>query len=227
MGSILASKKLDSSEFKRALEIKSDLSQIHIASLSTNFALKLQSILEKTNELFRVKLDSRFALEYQLGKDGETALKRNKTFHWQMEFPEVFGGGFDIIVGNPPYIQLAKIREQSDLFDQLEFETFTKTGDIYCLFYERQIELLCSGGYGFFITSNSWMRTQYGAALRKYLLEHSNPLLLLNFEDTQIFDAAIVVPNMLLLEKEKYAKRLEAASVTSEYKVGTNLFSFF
>ncbi|MBP6740659.1 MAG: Eco57I restriction-modification methylase domain-containing protein, partial [Leptospiraceae bacterium] len=240
LGSILANKKLDSADFKRALEIKSDLSQIHIASLSTNFALKLQSILEKTNELFRVKLDSRFADEYELGSEGTSTLKRNKTFHWQMEFPEVFSPsspallpkgegslGFDIILGNPPYIQLQKIREQADLFEQLEYETFTKTGDIYCLFYERQIELLCSGGYGFFITSNSWMRTQYGAALRKYLLEHSNPLLLLNFEDTQIFDAAIVVPNMLLLEKEPYAKQLEAASVTSEYKVGTNLFTFF
>ncbi|MBK6604461.1 MAG: Eco57I restriction-modification methylase domain-containing protein [Leptospiraceae bacterium] len=240
LGSILANKKLDSADFKRALEIKSDLSQIHIASLSTNFALKLQSILEKTNELFRVKLDSRFAEEFQLGSEGTSTLKRNKTFHWQMEFPEVFSPsspallpkgvgslGFDIILGNPPYIQLQKIREQADLFEQLEYETFTKTGDIYCLFYERQIELLCSGGYGFFITSNSWMRTQYGATLRKYLLEHSNPLLLLNFEDTQIFDAAIVVPNMLLLEKEPYAKQLEAASVTSEYKVGTNLFVFF
>lgn len=61
---------------------------------------------------------------------------------------------------------------------------------------------MCKGGYGFFITSNSWMKSQYGAALRNYLLGHSNPLLLLNFEDTQIFDAAIVEPNMLLLEKK-------------------------
>ena len=263
LGSILANKKLDSADFKRALEIKSDLSQIHIASLSTNFALKLQSILEKTNELFRVKLDSRFAEEFQLGKDGETALKRNKTFHWQMEFPGVFYlsphsadiaksdtsspspknpltplqkgkdrrgdlvAGFDIILGNPPYIQLSRIQEQADLFERLEYETFVKKGDIYCLFYERQIELMCKGGYGFFITSNSWMKSQYGAALRNYLLGHSNPLLLLNFEDTQIFDAAIVEPNMLLLEKEKYAKQLEAASITSEYKAGSNLFNFF
>ncbi|MBK7053601.1 MAG: Eco57I restriction-modification methylase domain-containing protein [Leptospiraceae bacterium] len=113
------------------------------------------------------------------------------------------------------------------MFEQLEYETFTKKGDIYRLFYERQIELMCKGGYGFFITSNSWMKSQYGAALRNYLLGHSNPLLLLNFEDTQIFDAAIVDPNMLLLEKEPYAKQLEAASITSEYKVGSNLFNFF
>ena len=252
LGNILANKKLDSADFKRALEIKSDLSQIHIASLSTNFALQLQSILEKINLLFREKLDARFVEEYELGTEGAKSLKRNQTFHWQMEFPEVFYlsphsadivksntsspspkrrgdlvAGFDIILGNPPYIQLQKIREQADLFEQLEYETFTKTGDIYCLFYERQIELLCSGGYGFFITSNSWMRTQYGAALRKYLLENSNPLLLLNFEDTQIFDAAIVEPNMLLLEKEHNAKQLEAASITSDYKAGSNLFIFF
>ncbi|MBL0265151.1 MAG: hypothetical protein IPQ05_15115 [Leptospiraceae bacterium] len=86
LGSILANKKLDSADFKRALEIKSDLSQIHIASLSTNFALKLQSILEKTNELFRVKLDSRFAEEYELVGKNIYAQREIRRFAVQINF---------------------------------------------------------------------------------------------------------------------------------------------
>lgn len=71
-----------------------------------------------------------------------------------------------MVIGNPPYIQLQKPlttkRKYADLYKQLNYETFERTGDIYCLFYEKGITLLNEGGHLAFITSNKWMRAAYG-----------------------------------------------------------------
>ena len=78
---------------------------------------------------------------------------------------------FDIIIGNPPYVQLQKdggrLRKQ---YEQAGFETFARTGDIYGLFYERAHKLLSSQGSVCLITSNKWMRAEYGQKLRNYFI---------------------------------------------------------
>ena len=62
-------------------------------------------------------------------------------FEWRLEFPEVLDDegnfiGFDCIIGNPPYIQLQSIEHDADILERMEYETYARTGDIYCLFYE-------------------------------------------------------------------------------------------
>ena len=51
-------------------------------------------------------------------------------------------GGFDVMIGNPPYIQLQKMGKETDILQEAGFDTFARTGDIYCLFYEKGIDLL-------------------------------------------------------------------------------------
>ena len=106
--------------------------------------------------------------------------------------------GYDLVIGNPPYIQLQKEGGKlARLYAPCNFETFTRTGDIYCLFYEKAIQLSKSGGYVCFITSNKWMRASYGKKLRNYFISHTQPLQLLDMGE-DVFDATVNTSILLL-----------------------------
>ena len=140
----------------------------------------------------------------------EAIQKSSKPFTlWHLDFARVFrdNGGFDIVIGNPPYVQLQKSisddMKLGDLYEDLGFETFAKTGDIYCLFYEKGYNLLCKDGILSFITSNKWMRAGYGKRLRAFLANKSNPIKLIDFGGTKVFESATVDVNILMLAKQK------------------------
>lgn len=128
---------------------------------------------------------------------------------WQIEFARVFRekGGFDAVIGNPPYIQLQKRindttgEKLGDAYRQLGFETFAKTGDIYCLFYEKGYQLLHQKGILTFITSNKWMKAGYGEKLRAFLADKTNPIRLVDFGNQKVFESATVDVNILSFEK--------------------------
>jgi hypothetical protein len=125
---------------------------------------------------------------------------------------------FDIVIGNPPYVQLQKFSKQKiqkDL-EEVEYETFTKTGDLYCLFYEKGISLLKQGGILSFITSNKWMRAGYGEKTRGFFLKH-NPILLADL-GPNIFESATVDTNIIFIKKEKNKDNLYGVTVTDEWK---------
>jgi len=146
-------------------------------------------------------------------------------FLWHLYFMDVFDkGGFDVMIGNPPYIQLQKMGKETDILQDAGFETFARTGDIYCLFYEKGIDLLKKNeGVLSYITSNTWMRTKFGESLRDYFTSKCNPEILLNFEDTQIFPSATVEVNILIAKRESWNKQLEAVAVKGDYKIGTSI----
>ncbi|MGL5771635.1 MAG: Eco57I restriction-modification methylase domain-containing protein, partial [Bacteroidales bacterium] len=127
-------------------------------------------------------------------------------FEWRIEFPEVLDDngnfvGFDCIIGNPPYIQLQSMGQSADTLAKMGYETFARTGDIYCLFYELGMNLLNSDGFLCYITSNKWMRAGYGESLRDYFANKTNPIMLVDFVGTKIFDSITVEPNILLTQK--------------------------
>lgn len=123
--------------------------------------------------------------------------------------------GFDIVIGNPPYRQLQKLKN-SIQFANYKYETYSKSADLYCLFYEKGVQLLKEKGTLNYITSNSWMRTKYGLALRKFFAEKTNPLQLVNFENSQVFDTAIVESNILITQKEKFTKQFRAVNIEND-----------
>lgn len=111
--------------------------------------------------------------------------------------------GFDIVIGNPPYVQLQK--EGGKLAKQLEklgYDTFERTGDIYSIFYEKGVQLLNEKGILCFISSNKWMRANYGSSTRQFFAEKTYPLLLIDFGNVQVFDTATVDTNIMLLQNK-------------------------
>ena len=133
--------------------------------------------------------------------------ENNKFFLWHTWFSDVFSreddkNGFDIVIGNPPYIQLQNNGgELAKLYEDCHFQTFAKTGDIYCLFYEKGWQLLRQQGHLCFITSNKWMRAGYGEKTRGFFAKHTNPKYLIDFAGVKIFDNATVDTNILIFGK--------------------------
>ena len=111
-------------------------------------------------------------------------------------------GGFDVVIGNPPYVQLQSSKELSESLENIGYKTYEKTGDLYCLFYEKGNDILKENGYLGFITSNKWLRANYGKSLRRYLLENTTPQLLVDL-GSGIFESATVDSNILMFSKHK------------------------
>lgn len=108
--------------------------------------------------------------------------------------------GFDVVIGNPPYIQIQKFSGQAiqKQWQSQNYSTFEKTGDIYALFIEKGVSLLNQNGLLTFITSNKWMRAGYGKSLRLFLAEKTQPLKLIDFGDSQLFENATTYTDILI-----------------------------
>jgi hypothetical protein len=126
-------------------------------------------------------------------------------------------GVFDIVIGNPPYVQLQNNNGTlAKLYEHCKYVTFARTGDIYCLFYERGHNLLKPQGNLCQITSNKWMRAGYGENTRKFLAENTNPVQLIDFAGVKVFESATVDVNILMFAKDKNRQKTKACVVKKE-----------
>ncbi|SFE06448.1 Eco57I restriction-modification methylase domain-containing protein [Thermophagus xiamenensis] len=178
-------------ELKEAFYNETDESQKKVLQNKINF--KIRELLDSAERYGGDKID----------------------FDFKLFFSEVWRekGGFDVIIGNPPYIQLQK--KGGQLANQLKhvgFETFVRTGDIYSLFYEKGVKLLKEKGILCYITSNKWMRAGYGEKTRSFFTKY-NPLKLLDLGGG-IFESATVDTNILLLQKASNQNHCLAANLS-------------
>ena len=122
--------------------------------------------------------------------------------------------GFDIVIGNPPYIQLQKnASELAARYEDAAYSTFLKSGDIYVLFCERGVDLLRPElGILTYITSNSWLRAKYGKKLRRLLVERHTPLRLLEMGG-EVFENTIVDSSVLIAREGGAAAQVPAVDL--------------
>ena len=127
----------------------------------------------------------------------------------------MFGvGQFDLVLGNPPYIQMQKNSSRlAEATKPFGYRTWERKGDIYALFYERSLELVRAAGHCCLITSNKWMRAGYGKSLRGFLAQH-NPQKLLDL-GPGIFTATVDT-NILLVQRAPNHNTLQAQTLQNK-----------
>jgi type I restriction-modification system DNA methylase subunit len=132
----------------------------------------------------------------------------DKAFNWKLEFKEVFEkGGFDVVIGNPPYVRQELLGDFKDYFSQ-KYKVFNFSSDLFAYFYELAFNVLKQNGIFSFI-SNTFDKTTAGVNLRAYLKEKVSFLKFIDFTDLQIFDGATTYPVILIAENEIPKKELQ------------------
>jgi type I restriction-modification system DNA methylase subunit/predicted type IV restriction endonuclease len=178
-------------------------------------------------------------------------MKRVNPFDWKKEFPEIFkpqitqitqkqrkskaknGGGFDCVIGNPPYVRQEALGETFKEYVKSHFHAYAGTADLYVYFFEKAHRLLRDGGYFGMICSNKFMRANYGKPLRVFLAEHMALWQIVDFGELPVFQNAATFPAIFLTrniegEKQKFIyapiKRLNFKSLEDEVStIGTEL----
>ena len=128
----------------------------------------------------------------------------NLAFNWEKEFPEIFAnGGFDIVVGNPPYVSAEYISEIEKTFYEKNYYSAYGRQNLYIIFYEKAINLLKENGNLGFITPYTILKNMYYKEIREYILKNTSILEIIDFKGITVFQDAGVDSIILLLKKEK------------------------
>jgi len=214
--------------------VKNNLMKVRHEHFSARKASKKRSLREKDKEL-RDKLTALLSGDDVFASKDAKQLAAWNPYDQNAVSPFfdpewMFGvaDGFDIVIGNPPYIQLQNNGgELAKLYEGCDYSTFARTGDIYCLFYERGWQLLKKNGHLCYITSNKWMRAGYGEKTREFFANKTNPMLLIDFAGVKIFESATVDTNILLFSKSSNQHKTVCAVTNKQNKDSVKNLSDF
>jgi type I restriction-modification system DNA methylase subunit len=179
-------------------------------------------------------VDHDFWQHYEKGVQTDLFADKNKEFEktvnafdWQSGFSEVMkNGGFDAVIGNPPYVRQEMLGEFKEYYQQ-HYKVFQGTADLYVYFFERAHKLLKQDGLFGMICSNKFMRANYGKALRDFLVKESSIQQIVDFGELPVFENAATFPAIYLTKNNKakeqkfiYApiKKLDFKSLAEEVK---------
>ncbi|MDP2154724.1 MAG: TaqI-like C-terminal specificity domain-containing protein, partial [Sulfuricella sp.] len=145
---------------------------------------------------------------------GEDERRRVNVFDWEAEFPGVFAvGGFDAVIGNPPYVRQESLADFKTYF-QRHYAAFNGVADLYAYFMEKGVSLLRDGGLFSIIVSSSFLRAGYGAALRRVLKDRAALLSITDFGGLPVFvnakDTYVCIP---LLARAPQPEQVEICRV--------------
>lgn len=133
---------------------------------------------------------------------------RVNAFDWNLEFKDVLGkGGFDAVIGNPPYIRIQEMKESAPReveFYKKHYRSATAGNyDIYVVFVEKGLELLNNKGLLGYILPHKFFNAKYGEPTRKLLSDAYYLSRIVHFKDIQIFNNATTYTCLLFLNKNK------------------------
>ncbi|TXD47772.1 Eco57I restriction-modification methylase domain-containing protein [Polaribacter sp. IC073] len=125
----------------------------------------------------------------------------DKAFNWQQEFPHIFEkGGFDVVIGNPPYVRQELFKEIKPYLEK-NYKCYNSVADLYTYFIEKGINLMNEKGLFSFILPNKFLKATYGKEIRKVIKEEGNLELIYDFDDYSVFDDATTYPIIYVLNK--------------------------
>ena len=135
----------------------------------------------------------------------DPSIAGEKAFDWKKEFPQVFEkGGFDVVIGNPPYVRQELIQEQIPALNK--YIVYTGKADLYTYFYERAEMLLREKGLLGFICSGKFFEANYGKALADFLFERYKFLQIIDYDDLEVFEGVTAYPLIFIAEKNWHKK---------------------
>jgi type I restriction-modification system DNA methylase subunit len=150
---------------------------------------------------------------------------------FEINFAQVMkDGGFDIIIGNPPYVRQETLGEEFKAYARQNFETYAGTADLYIYFIEQAHKLLKPNGYFGMIVSNKWMRSNYGKALREFLKRESRLVEIIDFGELPVFGDVLAYPVIVISRRQQteqqnflytQIKTLEFVSLQEEIEKGS------
>jgi len=124
-------------------------------------------------------------------------IKKINAFDWESGFPEVLKqGGFDAVIGNPPYVRQELLRDQKVYF-QSHYQVYHGVADLYVYFFEKGISLVKPGGFFGIIVANKWMRANYGEPVRKWLKTRALHRII-DFGDLPVFQGVTTYPCIII-----------------------------
>jgi adenine-specific DNA-methyltransferase len=142
-------------------------------------------------------------------------------------FGPALDDGFDVVIGNPPYVQIQKFTAaQKTVWVEQKFKTYAATADIYCLFYERGVRLLKDGGQLSYITSNKWMRAGYGEKLRSFFCTDVAVEEVIDFGGVPVFNAAMVDTAIVRLAKSAPNAGFPSTVLTRSFSIQDSLLDY-
>ncbi|MDQ7090209.1 MAG: TaqI-like C-terminal specificity domain-containing protein [Methylococcales bacterium] len=130
-------------------------------------------------------------------------------FNWPLRFNKVMNeGGFDVVLGNPPYVRQERLTAIKPYLEKYYADTFHGVADLYTYFFEQGLKLLKKEGRLGFISSSTFFRTHSGQKLRQFLNSHSNVKTIIDFGDYQVFAGVTTYPAILILEKPNAIRKV-------------------
>src|SRR5690554_441214 len=156
------------------------------------------------------------------------AVAGDKAFNWEKEFPEVFAkGGFDVIIGNPPYVRNEYLSEKEKEFFKQNYTVFTGKSDLYVYFFEHVYNVLKLYGSCGFIVSSKYTKTKYGKILIDFLHKNTKIKSFIDYQDLDVFKGIVAYPSTIIFEKSNETNKNSKLLVVSNenYRETENLFN--
>lgn len=172
--------------------------------------------------------------DVQMTLDDDNEFYRINAFDWNREFSDIFEkGGFDAIIGNPPYVRQEILGEEFKTYAQKYYETYVGTADLYVYFIEKTNTILKESGLLGIICSNKFMKAKYGTNLRNYIVNNMKLIEIIDFGELPVFQNASTFPAILLIQSKSEKEQkfiytpIKTLAYTSLYdevkKIGFNL----
>lgn len=172
--------------------------------LFTHTDFKLLPSLDNNIKCGNSLIGSDFYKDKDLSLFGNDEMRKVNVFDWDKQFPDIFkNGGFDVVIGNPPYVRIHDIDESYRNYFSNKYISASNQYDLYQLFYEKGLKLLKEKGILGFITSNKFCITNYGLNLRTFIFENYLVKSIIDVSSLSVFKDASTYPYIFIISKEK------------------------